>query len=133
MIILQSEEYQSYKGMITILLNSINSARLPCLFGSRAELILFGENHFIAIQILQPQYYILFSLHPLVIIPTILFPLYFIRRERFVTGLFFVYICNAQRPEDRKWEDRVHTCRQPCAHGRRSFFRHSTIECAHGQ
>ena len=42
---------------------------------------------------------------------------------------FFVYICNAQRPEDRTWEGRVHTCRQPCAHGRRSFFRHSTIGC----
>jgi len=44
-------------------------------------------------------------------------------------GAFFVYIYNVQRPEDRRWKGRVHTCRQPCAHGRRSFFRHSTIGC----
>ncbi len=40
MTIFQSEEYQSYKGMITILLNSINSAREPYLFGSRAEFVI---------------------------------------------------------------------------------------------
>ena len=48
-------------------------------------------------------------------------------------GRFFVYICNARRVEYRKWEVRVHTCRQPCAHGRRSFFRHTAIGCAHAQ
>ena len=79
MTFFQSEEYQSYKGMITILLNSINSARLPCLFGSRAELIWFGKNHFIVIQILQLQYNLHHSLQPPVIIPTFLFPFYFIR------------------------------------------------------
>ena len=42
---------------------------------------------------------------------------------------FFCIYINVQRSEDRKPEGRVHTCRQPCAHGRRSFFRHSTIGC----
>ena len=50
-------------------------------------------------------------------------------RRRLCEGCFFVYICNVQRSEYRKREGRVHTCRQPCAHGRRSFFRHSTIGC----
>ena len=38
------------------------------------------------------------SLHPLVIIPTFLFPLYFIRRERFVTGRFlYIYTMHKGR------------------------------------
>ena len=40
MTIFQSEEHQSYKGMITILLNSINSVRVPYLFGSRSEFVI---------------------------------------------------------------------------------------------
>ena len=74
-----------------------------------------------------------FPLHPLVIILTFLFRFYFIRGQHLVMGTFFVYICNVQRSEDWKSEVRVHTCRQPCAHGRRSFFRHSAISCAYGQ
>ena len=57
----------------------------------------------------------------------------FHQKEKVRNGTFFVYICNVKRSEDWKLEVRVHTCRQPCAHGRLSFFRHSTIGCAYGQ
>ena len=57
----------------------------------------------------------------------------FHQRVTLCNGYFFVYIYNARRPEDRKWEDRVHTYRQPCAHSRRSFFRHTTTECVHAR
>ena len=53
----------------------------------------------------------------------------FHQRRMFRDGRFIAYLCNVQRSEYRKREGRVHTCRQPCAHGRRSFFRHSTIGC----
>jgi len=57
----------------------------------------------------------------------------FHQKEKVRNGAFFVYIYNVQRPEDRRWKGRVHTCRQPCAHGWRSFFRHIAIGCAHAQ
>ena len=43
---------------------------------------------------------------------------------------FFVYICNVRRAGGWKREVRVHILSRPCAHGRLSFFRHSTIDCA---
>ena len=56
-------------------------------------------------------------------------PSLFHQKRMLYEGWFYVYIYNVQRSEDRKPEGRVHTCRQPCAHGRRSFFRHSTTGC----
>jgi len=57
-----------------------------------------------------------FPLHPLVIIPTFLFPLYFIRRERFVTGGFMhIYTMHKGRKTENgksvctRATDRVHT------------------------
>jgi len=57
----------------------------------------------------------------------------FHQKRMLYEGWFYVYIYNVQRSEDWNWEVRVHTCRWPCAHGRRSFFRHSAIGCAHEQ
>ena len=46
---------------------------------------------------------------------------------------FFVYICNTQRLVEWNSTGRVHKCDRPCAHDRRSFFRHTAIGCAYGQ
>ncbi len=56
------------------------------------------------------------SLHPSVIIPTFLFSLYFIRRERFISGTFLHIYTNKRRGAAEKGKcvcisanDRVHT------------------------
>ena len=70
-----------------------------------------------------------FPLHPLVIIPTFLFH----QKGKVCNGWFYAYIYNVQRPKGKRREGRVHTYRWPCAHGRKSFFRHYATGCAHAQ
>ena len=60
-------------------------------------------------------------------------PFLFRQSRRLCNGWFSAYIYNVRRSKGRKREGRVHTCWWPCAHGRRSFFRHSAIGCAYGQ